>query len=376
MKKLLLCLGLGLVSAGAGPAAELKTRNVVLVTLDGVRWQEVFRGADAQCIDLEHGGVSEKEQLLVRDEFLAGDAEASRRKLMPFFWSEIAGRGQLFGNRDTGSPAQVMNAEWFSYPGYNELLTGWVDPMINSNLPRPNRNVTVLEWLDARPAMAGKVVACVTWQIFPAILNAGRSKFPLWVSGGHSRLPGLTPRLQDIERWMQDIPTKSRDEHYDGFAFHAALELLRLHQPRLLYLALGEADTNGHGRRYGKYLDAIRRSDRFIRELWEHLQTLPQYRGTTTMIITTDHGRGSTPADWIHHSKTVPGSEETWLAVLGPDTPALGERRAAALLRQTQVAATIAQFLGEDYLEAVPEAGGVIAEVFPATPAGRGPAQP
>ncbi len=371
MKKLLLYLWLGLVIAGSGPAAEFKTRNVVLVTLDGLRWQEVFRGADANYLDLEHGGVREKEQSLVREEFLTGSAEANRRKLMPFFWGEVAARGQLFGNRDTGSPAQVMNAEWFSYPGYNELLTGWVDPMVNSNLPRPNRNVTVLEWLDARPALAGKVAACATWHVFPAILNAGRSKFPLWVSGGNSRLAALTPRLQDIERWMRDIPTKSRDEHYDGFAFQAALELVRIHQPRLLYLALGEADTNGHARRYDKYLDAIRRSDRFIRELWEHLQSLPQYRGTTTLIITTDHGRGATPADWIHHSKQVPGSNETWLAVLGPDTPALGERRDAGLVRQTQVAATLAQFLGEDYQAAVPGAGGAIAEVFPAASTGR-----
>ena len=371
MKKFLLGLGLALQIAGTGAAMELKTRNVVLITLDGLRWQEVFRGADAACIDWEHGGVREKEQDLVRDEFLAGDAAANRRKLMPFFWGELAARGQLFGNRDAGSPAQVMNAEWFSYPGYNELLTGWVDPMVNSNLPRPNRNVTVLEWLDARPAMAGKVVACTTWHVFSAILNAGRSKFPLWVSGGNSRLPGLTPRLQDIERWMRDIPTKSRDEHYDGFAFQAALELVRIHQPRLLYLALGEADTNGHARRYDKYLDAIRRSDRFIRELWEHLQSLPQYRGTTTLIITTDHGRGATPADWIHHAKQIPGSNETWLAVLGPDTPPRGERRDAAVVRQTQVAATVAQFLGEDYQAAVPGAGGVIADVFPAAATGR-----
>ena len=119
MKKLLLYLWLGLVIAGSGPAAEFKTRNVVLVPLDGLRWQEVFRGADANYLDLEHGGVREKEQSLVREEFLTGSAEANRRKLMPFFWGEVAARGQLFGNRDTGSPAQVMNAEWFSYPGYN-----------------------------------------------------------------------------------------------------------------------------------------------------------------------------------------------------------------------------------------------------------------
>ncbi|HTO02541.1 MAG TPA: alkaline phosphatase family protein, partial [Opitutus sp.] len=199
----------------------------------------------------------------------------------------------------------------------------------------------------------------------PAILNVGRSQFPLWVSGRHSRLDRVSPQLADIQRWMDDVPSKARDEHYDAFAFRAALDLIDTHQPRLLYVALGEPDTWAHGRRYDRYLESTQRCDRFIRELWQKLQSLPQYRGTTTLILTTDHGRGNTPKDWSSHGKTTPRSNETWMAVMGPDTLARGEWRDAQRVTTSQIAATVAAFLGEDYASAVPQAARPVAEFFP-----------
>jgi arylsulfatase A-like enzyme len=226
--------------------------------------------------------------------------------------------------------------------------------------------VSVLEWLDQQPAMQGRVVGCVTWQVFPQILNVGRSRFPLWVSGRHSRLDRVSPQLADIQRWMDDITTKSRDEHFDAFAFRAALDLIETHQPRLLYLALGEPDTWAHRRRYDNYLETTQRCDRFIREIWEKLQSLPRYRDSTTLIVTTDHGRGNTPQDWPNHGKNTPRSNETWVAITGPDTPALGERRDSSEVVSAQIAATVAKFLGEDYLKSVPAAAPPIAAFFPA----------
>jgi hypothetical protein len=345
-------------------AAELKTRNVLLVTIDGLRWQDVFRGADEDYINLAGGGISEKAIPRVREAALATTPEARRQRLMPFFWSVVASQGQLFGNRDRGSNVQVSNAQWISYPGYNELLTGAPDPRITSNSPQPNPNVSVLEWLDDQPGMKGQVVGCATWQVFPAILNVERSRFPLWVSGNRSRLDQISPELADIQRWMNDVTSKSYDEHFDAFAYRAALDLIDTHHPRLLYVALGEPDTWAHGRRYDRYLESTQRCDRFIRELWEKLQSLPQYQGSTTLIVTTDHGRGATPKDWTNHGKATPNSNETWMAVLGPDSPAKGERENSAPLISAQIAATVAQFLGYDYVKASPQAAAPIADFF------------
>jgi hypothetical protein len=75
-----------------------------------------------------------------------------------------------------------------------------------------------------------------------------------------------------------------------------------------------------------------------------------------TFIITTDHGRGSTLKDWSNHDKNIKGAENIWIAVIGPDTPALGELANVPPVTQSQIAATLAALLGQDYRTAVPAA--------------------
>jgi hypothetical protein len=84
------------------------------------------------------------------------------------------------------------------------------------------------------------------------------------------------------------------------------------------------------------------------------------------LILTTDHGRGIRPQDWTSHGKNTPRSDETWIAVMGPDTPAMRERRNVPEVVTAQVAATVAKFLGQDYVNAFPKAAPPIADFFPA----------
>lgn len=111
----------------------------------------------------------------------------------------------------------------------------------------------------------------------------------------------------------------------------------------------------GHGRRYDLYLDAARNSDRFLAQLWQTLQGLDEYRGSTTLLVTTDHGRGVTRHDWTSHGEKVPDAEYIWLAALGPGVPPRGVRTQLDAT-QSQLASTIAALLGEDFLSAVPSA--------------------
>jgi arylsulfatase A-like enzyme len=283
---------------------------------------------------------------------------------MPFFWSTVVQQGVAYGNRDVGSAASVRNSAWISYPGYNELLTGRPDPRITNNAQVPNPNVTVLEWLNSRPAFAGRVAASTAWRVFASILNVERSRLPLFVTPQRSAPDEASPRIAELERWMADIPPITRNEHFDVFAYQAALEMIDTRRPRVFLLGLGEPDEWAHARRYDRYLHSIRRCDRFVQELWEKLQAMPGYRGATTLVLTTDHGRGVNLGDWTRHNRSTPHSNETWLAVLGPDTPALGERRDAPPVFQAQVAATIAALLGEDFRAAVPEAEPPVAEIL------------
>ena len=67
------------------------------------------------------------------------------------------------------------------------------------------------------------------------------------------------------------------------------------------------------------------KTDAFISEVWDYAQGHPQYKDKTTMIITTDHGRGTVPKDtWRSHGTKISGADQIWIAVIGPDTPALG----------------------------------------------------
>ena len=85
-------------------ASGLQTRNIVLITLDGVRGQEVFSGADEAI--LNNKSFVENEEA-TQERFWANSPERRREKLMPFFWGTIAKEGQLYGNYRIGSTVQL-----------------------------------------------------------------------------------------------------------------------------------------------------------------------------------------------------------------------------------------------------------------------------
>src|SRR5262245_36433276 len=112
---LVLACGCGTVAMGNEPALQPATRNVIFVTADGLRWQEIFRGADPALVNKPDGGVDDVPAL--KREFWRDDAGRRREALLPFLWLTIARQGQIFGNRDKMSPARVTNGLNFSYPG-------------------------------------------------------------------------------------------------------------------------------------------------------------------------------------------------------------------------------------------------------------------
>ena len=130
------------------------------------------------------------------------------------------------------------------------------------------------------------------------------------------------------------------------------------------YVGFGETDEWAHDGRYDLVLQAANRVDQFLGDLWRMVQSMPQYRDKTTLIFTTDHGRGSGPKLWRDHNETINGAEGIFFAVLGPDTPPLGERTNCAELTQSQIAATVAEFLGEDFRVASPKAAPPIMDVL------------
>src|SRR5580692_410583 len=138
------------------PGLAGKTENVVFIVSDGLRWQEIFTGADERLIADKSGGnwVAEAD---LRKRYWRADAEARRALLFPFLWGTVAKQGQIFGNRREQSDAHVTNGKAFSYPGYNEMSVGYPNPAITSNEFGPNPDASVFEWLNKAPELAGHV---------------------------------------------------------------------------------------------------------------------------------------------------------------------------------------------------------------------------
>jgi Metalloenzyme superfamily len=349
--------------ARAQVPAALKTRNVVLIVSDGLRWQEIFTGADPTLLNEANGGIWDKEADL-RRKYWRDDVHERRQALFPFLWTTVAAHGQIFGNQSQGSVARVTNGFAFSYPGYNEMLTGHADPRINTNEFGPNPNISVFEWLNGQPDLHGHVAVFASWAAFTDIFNVGRSQLPLQAGWNPPYRGGLSAREQLLNELYQITTRFDNEAVYDAFVQIPLLDFLGKNQPRLLFVGYGETDDWGHMGRYDLLLQSAHAFDHYVEQLWNTLQRLPAYRDQTTFILTTDHGRGSGLVEWKEHGVKQKGSEDIWIAVMGPDTAPLGERRDAGEVHQAQIAATVAALLGQDYRRAVPAAAPPITEVL------------
>ena len=333
-----------------------KTENIIIITLDGFRWQEVFNGADSLLIKNEKYSENQKE--LVK-EFWSDQLEERRKKLLPFFWSTIVKDGQLYGNRILGNYVDVSNRYRFSYPGYNEIFTGYPDTAVNSNDKNPNKNENVLEFLNKQAGYQNSVAAFSSWDVFPFILNEERSK--IYVNSGIEEIREKGIQFE-LLNGLQETTYRMLGENVrpDLLTFFSAKEYLKQKQPKVLYIAFDETDDFAHGGKYDLYLKAARMEDKMIGDLWDFVQHQPSYKGKTTFIITTDHGRGDKIKDqWRDHGQKVEEASQIWLAVIGPDTAPLGEIKKQEQLYQRQIATTIANLLGFDFHPSHPTQAGI-----------------
>lgn len=345
MKKLVLLFMLQGLTLEA--ISQVKSQNVVVVTMDGFRWQELFGGADS-LLSFEAGAKYNTKY--VQRRFWADSEMERRKKLMPFLWGEIAKKGVLLGNRATGNFVNTANIHRFSYPGYNEIFTGFPDSTVNSNSKIPNKNENVFEYLNKFPEFKGKTASFGSWDVFASIFNEKRSGF--LVNDGFRDVPGkLTDKQTELNRLQHELPDLFHGgERLDVATFHMGLEYMKVNQPRLMHFGLGDTDEFAHAGQYDLYLDAANKSDDWLRQLWTYIQSTPFYANKTTLIITTDHGRGQAKGGgWKDHGSEVTGADQIWIVAVGPSIPALGESAKKDQLFQGQIAATIAKLVGKEF---------------------------
>lgn len=318
---------------------DLTTENVFIIVGDGFRWQEMFTGAELALIKDEQYVEDEKSLM---QSYWHEDHEIRREKLLPFFWNVIAEKGQIIGNRKKGSRVDVTNSSRGSYPGYNEILTGFFDDYrVITNFPINNPNWTVMDFFNEQEELRDSIGVVASWWAFTNIVNQDRSGIDV-IAGPQSSQPAIIPQP-------------------DSLTHTNVMTFLQEQTPRIAMLVYDDTDNIAHEGEYDAYLDACHRFDGNVKELWQFVQSHPKYRNRTTFIITADHGRG-TEDQWTTHGSGAKHSNETWIAVLGPDTPSLGEIESGSYYLN-QIAATSAAFMGLNY-QNERRVGGIIEKVF------------
>lgn len=319
--------------------------KVVLITLDGFRWQEMFSGADPQLItnrEYVHDTTALKKR------FWRETPEERRKALLPFIWSEIYEIGQIHGNRALGSKVDLTNTMWFSYPGYNEILTGKADDKrIVSNDKIPNPNKTILELANKSVRYNNKVSAFGSWDVFPFIINEGRSGVPVNAGFEIAKEENLTEREKFLNQLQPIVPSPWSTVRLDAFTHHYAIEEMKKNHPEFIYISYGETDDFAHDGDYGAYLKSAHTTDALIRELWNFTQSDGFYKNKTVFMITTDHGRGTKPLDtWKSHGGDIVGAGSVWFIAFGKGVSPKGEIKNEKQLFSNQIAPTIMNVLG------------------------------
>ena len=232
--------------------------NVILITWDGVRWQDFFdRGPEA-----------------------------------PFarFWAHHAPDARVVEKMTTSNPAQL------SLPSYQEMMTGARVPCDSNLCGRVGRE-TLIDRL-VQTGLGDQLTVVASWQSIAEAASA--HPYPFVDTGHHPgepRGPWDYARL-DRATWAKGL---------------AALE----RRPRFLWISLNDADEWAHRGSRDSYLSALKRYDAWLDQLLTRLAAMEDYGERTTVLVTTDHGRGD-GGDWVDHGHSHPEAARIFALVFGP----------------------------------------------------------
>jgi hypothetical protein len=316
--------------ATTGVEEERAESAVVLVVLDGVRWQEVFGGVDP-ALARQHG--------------VSHSVWTNPVDLMPNLHRLIDSEGVAIGAPGHGAEITASGPQFISMPGYIEIFAGKPDLgcFRNDCTPAPMRTIAD----QVRDAGETDDVALVT--SWPNIARAASTEPGFVLTAGRKlveredllRADASTARLLDQGARAPSYPGQG-DYRPDAFTGRLALRRLLVSKPRFLFVGLGDADEYAHKGDYAGYLEAVHASDAFLGDLTTLLRSMGARGRHTTVLVTADHGRAHNFTD---HGARFPESGRVWLVAAGAD---VADRGLVAASRHTlsDVAPTVRALLG------------------------------
>jgi hypothetical protein len=259
-----------------------QTKHVVIVVVDGVRYTESFGDSTHACI--------------------------------PKMWHELRPLGTLYSSfRNDG--VTMTNS------GHASILSGTRQSLKNNGKELPH-DPTLFEYYRKQ---------------------SGAPASQCWVILGKTKLQMLS--FSDHKEYGEifgGAVKRSESEYDNRIALHNTLTVLAEHHPTFMIVNVPAADEHAHNGRKEMYIGAIRQADSIVAAIWSAIQRDSLLRGSTTMIVTNDHGRHTT--DYTDHGDTCEGCRHIMLLVVGPDTPAgVIDSSAYALV---DLAPTVGKLLG------------------------------
>jgi len=107
----------------------------------------------------------------------------------------------------------------------------------------------------------------------------------------------------------------------DSTTYTHLIDAISKYHPQLVLVNFKEPDVSGHANNWIKYVNGIKSIDKYVGDLWNFLQSDSAYAGTTTMIVTNDHGRHlqGTYDGFVSHGCDCNGCRKIFLLGIGPD---------------------------------------------------------
>lgn len=297
---------------------------VILVVVDGVRWQEIFNGPEVG---------------LARRQWMLGKLPKAP-ELLPNMYKRFFEGGVALGGKGAGFTAS--GPMFVSLPGYLEIMTGRRQRSCTTNQCDPTTETTIADEVRALQDSKLEDVAVISsWEVIDRAASKNGSQIVV-SAGRHGGVNRHRVRVNDAAKKAFDEGEASvpfpggYDYRPDRFTAPIALAYVAEKKPRFLFVGLGDPDEYGHGNDYGRYLESLSAADRFLGSLFELLDGMGEYGKTATVLVTSDHGRAK---DFRNHGK-APESGRTWLLAAGAGIPvrgslALGEQRRLADIAPT-----------------------------------------
>lgn len=243
----------------------LKTRNVIIVVIDGVRHSETW-GATPGVI--------------------------------PNMATNLRQKGAFFNTF-------LNDAYTYTNSGHVAITTGVNQPIDNYGAELPANPSIFQLWLK----------------------QTGKPATSAWIISSKDKLSILANTKDSI--WQNTyMPSLNCGVNGPGTGYRAdSLTLLEVKRvltsdkPNLMLINFMEPDGYAHAANWAYYLRGIARDDRYVQQLYDFLRKDKNYRKNTTLLITTDHGRHLDGIDggWVNHGDNCEGCQKIFLLALGPD---------------------------------------------------------